>query len=372
MRYVLRGQGHILPGRISESEVQNLLKGLEQAEVSSQQDLRKDATRLSQALLAFESVFSGVRDLRSQAAAQVIVQLQNRLGPQLNPRTGHDVELMNIIFSRCLILAAGSPSLGAKNPPYPLAFFSQNAKAIHSRIEKELQDATANARLIEATQQSILQIEQTLDKNELGEASALYQGFAGNAPEARLPQSLQYLASTAGLREDLLTYSQISAGGTASTTSARSLQTQIRKIEQEQAVFATAVKKPVTAAFLRTQLNADKKSLKEELDSLPDIRITAFQQRSLKSTMQESTQRMIKNLASLQSEIQSSHDLSTVVGDQKSLALVATWFGKTSVSELQRKGNNLKAALALENLLTTQIANNRVVIAGKQTLVSCL
>ena len=340
-----------IPGRISENDVQNVLLGVERQKQFAQDGLRRSASSFSLAFQAFKSAYS--RERGSQPVAE-IDRLQGELGNDLIPRRPEDIDALDQAFGRCLYVAqlrrtgdeyGRQYGPGANSPAYQEAFLSRDAAGARVRATQDLRAAFARKESIASAETAIIHVEQALDKGDLLVANGGFGTLSGGTTSG-LPEIAQYLAKSTNLRSDLAAYSQANATPAQTATSPV---TTIHAVANEEAQLAAAVGKPLTSSYLQRRLDADKRSLREQLNALPAFHFD----RNLYTTA------TVDRLTQLKGLLLSATDLAALMGDQTALDLTHSWYGDAMYASLNAKGKDIAEAQLLETKLENQIATEQ-------------
>jgi hypothetical protein len=357
----------VIPGRLSESDVQSVLADLQQQKRGTDSDVRRSAATFAQAFQAFESAYSRERGNR---AVQGIDQLRSRLGNDFIPRTAEDIASIRAVFSQCLYLArirgtvdnSGRPiGPGANSSAYQKAFPGgdigeaqlHSTDALGTNFEKSAQIANA--------EEAIIHVEQILDAGQLASAEQAYQQLSGmsNASLSR------YIHETSALRNDLDAFV---AAQRIAEPSAEGVIELLRQTASEESALSQAAGKPITTAYLQPHMERDKVQLHSQLQSIP-----AYQQpHAIPTPAHLSEAEAGVRLTNITDSLRGASTLIALTKDQTALESIQRWYGSDLYKAVLMKADGITDAESAATRLEGQIQSTRdaqkAEIARKQAL----
>ncbi len=359
-----------IPGRLSESQVQAVLAESQSEKDAATQEVRRADQPLSQALRAFESVFSDPRQ-RAQAMTQPIAELQGRLGTELLPISVEDVDTMDAIFDRCLRIAqmrsAGDETgrqygPGANSPAYMKAFLSRNSASEHQQSDMRLRDALRALAMISSAQSEVLHIEEALDGGDLRGANEQFVSLA-NDGGTRIRGIAEYVQESFQFQGDVASYLKLASTPSSTTVSTA---TRFQSIAAEESRISSSANMPLTAAFLQRQVDAEKASLKQQLENASSVHIDPalygpeVQKRSTDVSKQAELESETARLDALNKALKPSEALSAITNDPNAMKSVRAWYGDALAQTLEAKEQELKSAWLAQTSLTAHVEGLRI------------
>lgn len=341
-----------IPNRISEVDVQRTLAQLAQDKKASEVSINRDSDELATALKTFKSVYGSGRDRGANLAVQAILVLQDRLGPDLKPKSLADLEEMNHLYARCMNIAAMRQSSdngreygpGANSAPYQRAFLSREGRELNSRTSDDLRTAAPKIERIDNLKRKVLQIEDALDKGDLLGADRGFQALK-SAPADGLPEVAEYLRLSSRLSTDLEAYARVS---TESENASATLIQRLHILIQREELLALSTERPLTSDYMQHRLTTGKSILKSQLEALPSFQLD---QKLMGSSLPPS-----ERLGGLQKALSASSDLVSVLDDKPGLEKLRGWYGDDFVAKLLARGKGVDAAQSLATSLATKQA----------------
>lgn len=318
----------VIPGRISNEQLQAILTAADPESQQTLSDLLKQAAVVSDALLSIRRGASQYPNFAAHPRIREISTLQSRLGKSLQPKQADDVVELSELLRQCIVFYRFAPP---------------DVNSINASISRAIKDQRERQGQIIRATNSIIEVEKALDGGNLSQANQLYQRLSSDAPVPHFAQ--QYLQQTQSLGRDL---AALQAIATPAQTPMSPV-TAIHAVANEEAQLAAATGKPLTSSYLQRRLDVDKRSLREQLDALPAFHFD----RKLYTTA------TVDRLTQLKALLLSATDLAALMGNQTALNLTHSWYGDAMYAALNAKGKDITEAQLLETKLENQIATDQ-------------
>jgi hypothetical protein len=263
-----------LEGRISDDDLRTVMAEFGQDMQRAFSTLSQDAKALSQALLAFQKAYSGRSDYAAQSPLQQILQLQDRLGKSMQPRSDDDVIVMNEVFQSCVRISQLGQAHDEYGRPYPGSFdpalLSNSAMAVSGNVQRDVAVEREQKPPIDRARTAVIGIEQTLDRGELVSASQRYQQTASDNQMAQVSAFARYLQLTVAFRQDLASYAQVSPLSHHRDLSASE---EVQLLAQEVNALNASQTTPLTKRLLQGTVSAETEVARHKLDAVPFLHI---------------------------------------------------------------------------------------------------
>jgi hypothetical protein len=350
----------VIPGRLPEKEVQNVLSEIQQHVSAAENEVNKQARFFSESFKSFEDAYSRERGNRG---AQAIGQLRAQLGNGFIPRTDDDVEEIRKVFAECLYLArirsavdntGRSYGPGANSPVYQKAFSLHDIGDAQTHSTDSLRAALVDKLAATDAEAAVISVERDLDANRLNEAAQSYTQLSRRKDVA----VFAYLQKTSALRADL---DALAGAETISTTTASNVLDLLNRTGLEEAALSRATDEPITSAYLQRRVDQDKAQLQTQLQSIPafqrvrDDSPNATRGQALHLSEAEAG----VHLTNITDSLRAASVLNSVIKDQAGLRNIQHWYGEEFYKEFSAKANGIADAEATASQLAGQIESER-------------
>jgi hypothetical protein len=334
-----------VPGQVSNDQLQEVYKALDNEKPRATADLLSQAAPLSDALRTLQHNASAFPITANHPSIQAIGTLQRRLGKTLKPQRPEDIlEMLNVLQGAMRTFYKFAPD-GCCESLYSLA------GAV--RQEESFQGVLTNV------EQQIAAVEKSLDEKDFAKANGEFASLASSPSADQLGPLKQYLEMTRPLRNDLQSLSALSS---ARNSRSGSLDTRIHYIAQNESTLATSVDAPITASYLHKWLDEDKDSVKSKLKSLPPFGTTVrpFVNKRVLATssveqFSEQYDSANSDLEQLKRDLEAVHELVEITSDQAAMQSIRSWYGSEEADSLTAKVAGVEAAKENETKLVVYV-----------------
>lgn len=336
----------VIPGRISNEQLQAVLTAADAESQQSFSDLLKQAGSVSNALLSIQRQTSRFPNFAAHPRIREISNLQGRLGKSLQPRQIEDIVELNELLRQCVQIFYN--------------FAPADSNDIYTSIREAIDAQRVRQEQVSRAKNSVIEVERTLDDGNLSRASQLYPQLSSDPQMVQVSSLQQYLQYTTGLREDLATYAQANQIDRRHDIAAVQ---QVLNLAHEIDLLNISQARPVTKTFLQNVVESDKAAVKQRLDMIPAFHIDLAAYKSSEKAIERSgnAEARVSFLSTksqdLDKYIASAADLSSLLQRADTLLTIEQVFGESEKTSLIAKGADLPAA---EELLANLVERLRV------------
>lgn len=327
-----------LPGRMAPEEVQTIL-----AEVS------KEATRESDSLLseAGATVSADLLELYNATMRypnfarhplmQSITALKRQLGKSLQPKSVSDVQNITELLSQTIRI-----------------FGRSDFQTAYGHIETEtraISQYKAQQAAIVSAENSVANIEQTLDQDRLLDADSQYQRMATDSFLSGFPPSRRYLAETVVLQRELAALRE--ANQVPRVQGSQQLVEQVSVLASEVATAEGMSDRVLATELLKQHLADDRQSVQSRLASLRAFDFDPSMYRIVPITTEDAAREAADRLEELNRKLDSARELSNLLTNPDFMGKVRLLFGEAFEAELRQKGRSIPVAQEMATSLSS-------------------
>ena len=346
-----------IEGRISDDALRTVMSEFDQDTQRSLSTLSQDAMALSQGLLAFQNAYSGRSDYAARPQLQQILQLQDRLGKNMQPQNDGDVMAMNEVFKRCVRIAQLGQArdengnlygAGRNSSSFEPLLLSNSAVEVSRNVERDVAAEREQRQPIDRARTAVISVEQTLDKGDLLAASQRYQQIGADSQIAQVAAFAHYLQLTVGFRLDLASYAQVSPLSHHRDLSASE---EIQLLAKELTALNAWQTRPLTRGLLQSVVSVETGVTKQKLDGIAVLQIDegayrvpqASANMSL-SSLGERLSLVTNRISDIDGKLQSAGELRQIAAQIDVLNAVATVLGPNETASLKQKIDQIAVA----------------------------
>jgi hypothetical protein len=341
-----------LEGRISDDDLRTVMAEFDQDMERAFSTLSQDAKALSQSLLAFQKAYSGRSDNVARSPLQQILQLQDRLGKSMQPRSDDDVIAMNEVFKRCVRISQLGQARDEYGRPYSGSFdpslLPNSAIEVSGNVQRDVAAEREQRQPIDRARTTIISVEQMLDRGDLISASQRYQQIASDNQTAQVSGFAHYLQLTVAFRQDLASYAQVSQVSRHRDLTASE---EIQLLAQELNALNAPQAKPLTRALLQSTVSTETGIARQKLDSLRLLQVseTAYSVPQAAdddglSSLSEKLSLVTNRISDIDGKLQSASELRQVAAHIDAVNTVASVLGQSETASLKQKIDQIAIA----------------------------
>jgi len=340
-----------LQGRLSDDDLRTVMAEFDHDMQRVFSTLSQDAKALSQSLLAFQKAYSGRSDFVARSPLQQILQLQDRLGKSMEPRSDDDVIAMNEVFKRCLRISQLGQARDEYGRPYPSSFdpaLLSSAMEVSGNVQRDVAVEREQRQPIDRARTAVISVEQTLDRGDLVAASQHYQQIASDSQMSQVSAFAHYLQLTVAFRQDLASYAQVSQVSHHRDLSASE---EIQLLAQELNALNASQTRPLTRELLQSTVSTETGVAKQKLDGLPLLQIDEAAYRvpqasedTSSASLNDKLSLVTSRISDIDGKLQSAGELRQVAAHIDGLNAVATVLGPSETASLKQKIDEIAIA----------------------------